>query len=108
MVHYDASRVWDAEEWDRYINHGRVHCARIGWDLWVEEQHNNFQTSMTIFDDESQWLGRNGNLRPPCELEWTKRRSLLSCLQNQFVRYVALIQHDNNLIQNAVEVINIE
>ena len=67
MVYYGTDRLWYGYEWERYLTYGRVHCARLGWRTWINQEHQNFNTSMAIFDDESQWFRRPENMRPLCE-----------------------------------------
>ena len=101
MVHYHSDRVWYPYEWERYLHYGQIHCALLGYDVWIQQEHQSFDTSMRIFDDEERWLRRPENLFPLCEKEWSERRALLASLQDQFVRYVALIRaHDQMVRQN--------
>ena len=88
----DHERIWSDTELEHKISFALVHCARLGYEVWVDLEHERFNTEMVMFDDNSAWLARPENLNPLSEEDWSQRRKLLSDLQDQFLRFISYIQ----------------
>ena len=88
----DHERIWSDTELEHKIGFALVHCARLGYEVWVELEHERFNTEMVMFDDNSAWLARPENRKPLSEEDWSQRRKLLSDLHDQFSRFISYIQ----------------
>ena len=95
-------KVWTNAEWEVRITFASVHCARIGYENWFQEEHERFHTQMTMFDDQTTWLSRPDSPKPLSEDDWTQRRKLLASLQDQFSRFVSYIQTQDQQMRQSV------
>ena len=48
MVYYDIRRLWTKFEWEKHLEFGRMHCARLGFKTWKKQGKNFF--NFTNFD----------------------------------------------------------
>lgn len=92
MDTFDHERIWSDTELEHKIRFAMVHCARLGYEVWVDLEHERFHTEMVMFDDNSAWLARPENRKPLSEEDWTQRRKLLADLQDQFLSFISYIQ----------------
>ena len=61
-----------------------------------------WEVANMIYDNESMWLYRPENPRPPTKKDKERRRSLLHAMGNQFARYLAVTKAESVRIQNNV------
>ena len=101
MEFYNLYRIWDDQELGLRIEFAKVHCARLGYDMWVEREHERFQTLMCLFDDETLWLERPHARRPFTEEDRAERRKLLKALQDQWLNFVSIVQFYDHQVRNA-------
>ena len=102
MDSLDFEREWSNTKWEYRVAFARVHCARIGNNSWVKEEHERFHTEMAIFDDHSTWLARPESRKPLSEEDWSQRRKLLASLQDQFLKFISYIQYQDEQMRRSV------
>lgn len=91
-------RIWDDQELQLQIDFAKVHCSRLGYDLWIKREHDRFQTMMCVFDDDTLWLERPNAWKPFTEEDRKERREFLKALQDQWLNFIDIIQlHDYQL-----------
>ena len=100
MEYYNLYRLVDDQEMGLRTEFAKVHCARLGYEIWIEREHERFQTLMCLFDDDTLWLERPDARKPFNEEDRAERRKFLKAIQDQWLNFVAIVKFHDEQVRN--------